>query len=372
MMFGLTAAHAAGSIAMVMVGMALLRPDGQPIVDSDMLNGVVIMILFTCIISSITVDRASEGILLKERLGTDNAPAVLDDEKLLLPLEYEQDAHRLVRLAILMRNKRLRRGLIGLNVVYDDDDANTRLATGERLLEQAVATASSADVRMQTQSRLATNIANGIKHAFRENRASEIVMGMHRQRDAHDSFWGAYTQNLIAEIPRQVMLCRLNQPLNTLRAIHVAVPSRVEFEPGFYRWVERLSRLADGLGCRIVYHGRRDTTALIEQYTLARHPQVRATYPLMEHWKELTTLSTQVSNEDLFVVITARKGTISYKYTFEYLPRELTASFPDCSLIIVYPDQHGQQQEVMTFTAPRAVDDQLSIWDKLLALGSAE
>ncbi len=367
MMFGLTAAHAAGSIAMVMVGMNLLTADGQPIVDSEMLNGVVIMILFTCIISSVTVDRASAAILMKERLGTDKAPGLADDEKLLLPIDHDGDADRLVRLAILMRNRRLGRGLIGLHVVMDDAEGDTRLAAGERLLERATQTAASADVRMQVQSRLATNIANGIKHAFMENRASEIIMGLHRQRDRGDSFWGSYAQDLVAEIPRQVMLCRLSQPLETLRAIHVAVPSRVEFEPGFYRWVERLCRLAAALGCRIAFHGRQDTTELIRQYATARHPQLRADYPVMEHWKELTALESKVNADDLFVVITARKGTISYKATFELLPRELTQCFAHCSLIVVYPDQHGRQQDVMTFTAPRTVSEQSSVWDTLKA-----
>lgn len=53
MMFGLTSAHAAGSIAMVMVGMHLLVAPGTYLVNDDMLNGVVMMILITCIISSI-------------------------------------------------------------------------------------------------------------------------------------------------------------------------------------------------------------------------------------------------------------------------------------------------------------------------------
>lgn len=47
------------------------------------------------------------------------------------------------------------------------------------------------------------------------------------------------------------------QPLSTLRRIVVCVPSRAQFEPGFYRWLERLSRLAENLDCRIAYHGAR-------------------------------------------------------------------------------------------------------------------
>ena len=58
------------------------------------------------------------------------------------------------------------------------------------------------------------------------------------------------------------------------------------------------------------------------------------------------------------MVITARPGTVSYKPAFERLPIELTENFPTCSLIILYPDQHGQPQDVMTFTAPQRRDSE--------------
>ena len=229
---------------------------------------------------------------------------------------------------------------------------------GQRVLDAATQTASAADVRMQTQSRLATNIANGIKHAFKENDASEIIMGMHHRKSASDSFWGAYTSGLVSDINRQIMICRLNQPLNTIHRIIVAIPSRMEFESGFYRWNKRLVRLAENLGCRIVFHGREECLSLIREYIENRHQQVRAEYEVLEHWKELTTLGDQVKADDLLVVITARLGTVSYKASFEYLPRELTQYFPDCSLIIVYPDQNGQPQDAMTFTAPQQRTDE--------------
>jgi hypothetical protein len=179
---------------------------------------------------------------------------------------------------------------------------------------------------------------------------------MHRRKSPTDSFWGAYTQGLITDINRQVMICRLNRPLNTIRRIVVAVPSRVEFESGFYRWIERLSRLAENLGCRIVFYGRQGCLELIREYIEHRHPQVRGEYEVMEHWKELTTL--EIKETYLLVVITARVGTVSYKATFEYLPRELTQYYPDCSLIILYPDQNGQPQDAMTFTAPQQQTDE--------------
>lgn len=352
MMFGLTEAHAAGGIAMTMVGMSLMMPDGTYLVDTNMLNGVVMMILFSCIISSVVVENSAQKILLSE-MNPVEENNVGDDEKIMLPLQHYEDADTLVNLAIMMRNKKLNRGLIGLNVVYDDIDSDRNKNSGKRILAQAEATATAADVRMQTQSRLAINIANGIKHAFKENDASEIIMGLHRQKEPDDSFWGAYTQGLISEINNQIMICRILRPLNTMRRIHVAVPSRVEFEPGFYRWIERLARLTGNMGCRIIFHGREDSTMLIQQYLKSKHPALDAEYDEMYHWKQLTSLAEKVNDDHMLVVITARQGTVSYKPAFEYLPKELTESFPECSLMIIYPDQNGQPQDTMTFTAPQ-------------------
>lgn len=177
MMFGLTEAHAAGGIAMTMVGMNLKMEDGTYLVDANMLNGVVMMILFTCIISSFVVENSARKILLREKMQPEETEKTGDDEKILLPLQHAEDADSLVHLAILTSNRKLNRGLIGLNVVYDNIYSGRNRNAGLKLLAHAEAVAGSADVRMQTQSRLAINIANGIKHAFKENDASEIIMG---------------------------------------------------------------------------------------------------------------------------------------------------------------------------------------------------
>ncbi len=353
MMFGLTEAHAAGGIAIVMVGMKMKQPDGSFLVDANMLNGVVMMILFTCIISSIVVEHSAQRILLRSKTMPDEQDTGGDDEKIMAILQHEEDTDALVQLAIMMSNRKLNRGLIGLNVVNDDLYSRHNQSNGRRILDRAATVAAASDVRIQTQSRLSTNIANGIKHAFKENYASEIIMAMHHRNGPHDSFWGSFAQGLTSEINSQIIMSRIVCHLGTLRRIHAAVPSRVEFEPGFYRWIEHLARLAANIGCRIVFHGRQETMSLISAYIQNRHPEVRAEYELMQHWKEFTALSKAVNTDHLLVVITARNGTVSYKPTFERLPDELTAFFPDCSLMIIYPDQHGQPQDTMTFTAPQ-------------------
>lgn len=345
---------------MVMVGMRL------GIVNDDMLNGVVCMILVTCVISTLVTERASQKIIINEKAHLQTHKHKTDDEKILLCVKYQEIAPQLLSLAMLMRNEKLNRGLVALNVVYDDEHSSDMREQGIRLLEQLQQQAAAAEVRMQTQVRLASNIANGIKHAFREFACSEIVMGMHVHTERNPKFWGEFIQSLYNGLNRQIILTRFVQPLNTLRRIQVAVPSRAEFEPGFHRWLEKLSRLAEQLDCRIQFHGRQESMALINEYIENHHASVRTEYTAMGHWNELPQLAASVADDNMLVVVTARKGTISYKNALERLPDELQKHFSGKNLMIIFPDQYGDTKEDrMSFTEAQHHEEN-SVYDTLL------
>ena len=356
MMFGLTSAHAAGAIAMVMVGRRLEVSPGVYLFGDEVLNGIVIMILFTCIISTLVTEWAAQRIRLQEKEEPEMVKT-LNDEKILIPVKYPEYAESLVSMAIMMRNPRLKKELVALNVVYDDVNMRHNQAEGQRLLEQIHQLASSSDVPMTTQVRIAANIANGIKHAFKEFQASEILMGLHFHKEINKNFWGEFTRSLYNGLSRQIIVTRITQPLNTIRRIQVAVPSRAEFEPGFYRWLERLARMAGNLECRIVFHGRRESLQLITEFIRNRFPSVRAEYEEMYHWKELPDLATRVKTDQLFVIVTARKGTISYKSAMERLPEEVNRYFKGKTLMIIFPDQYGNRMDDMTFAQPQHTEE---------------
>ena len=363
MMFGMTSAHAAGAIAMVMVGMNLLGEDGAPLVSAQMLNAVIVMILFTCIISSVITEQSAQRIILRDKELPVEAHRKANDQRILVPVKYPEYAERLMNMAILMLNRKQTRGLVALNVVYDGEHMHRNMEQGNRLLEQMTQYCAGSDIQIQTQTRISANIANGIKHAFKEFQATEILIGMHTHKEVSTKFWGEFHQSLFNGLNQQITMARLAQPLNTIRRIQVAVPSRAEFEPGFYRWLERLSRIAGNLECRIQFHGRTETLSLVNEYIKNRHPQVRADYSNMDHWNELPKLANDVADDHLFVIVTARKGTVSYKNALEYLPDEIQRYFNGKNLVIIFPDQYGDQ-EVMTYSQSQHTEER-SAWESL-------
>ena len=353
MLFGLSEAHAAGTLAVVMVGYEL------GLFDETILNATLVFILMTCIISSLAVEKASRQLVLNDELTSTPTSSKGDDEKILIPMVANQNVENLMQVAMMMRNPKLNRGLIGLNVVYDDSSQKA-IEDGRKCLQQAEKIAHSADVPMQTQSRLATNLSNGIVHALRENDASELILGMHRREGAGDgSFFGPVTLGLIAGTSRQIIIVRPTMPMNTLRRIHVAVPAKAEFEAGFYRWINRLSRMAGILGCRVIFHTHPRTQKILSRYMATYFAKVRAEYVQSSGNIELKHIANDVNDDHLLVVVCARKGSVSYRPTFERIPEQIEAYHPNVSLMMIFPDEYVEDKESPTlFTQPMTANHQ--------------
>ena len=355
MMFGLTEAHAAGALAMVMVGVNLQIAPGVPLMNNAVLDGVVIMILISCIISSIATDQAAKKLKVQGS-STDKKTrrdsTALDDEKILIPINEPSNIGTLMSTAFMMRNRQLNRGLICLNIINDADLSDQTQAHSRECLEMATQLASAADVPVQTQTRLAVNFATATIHALRENDASELLIGLHRQRHKGDSFLGLFAQGLIDGVSRQIIIVDLHMPANTIRKIVVAVPEKAEYERGFYRWINRLARMAEDLSCQMVFYAPESTNNLILRYMRERHKSVRDDYEVFESWNDFPALRHEVNTDQLLVVVTARRGSISYQSNFSKLPILLQQHFSHTSLMLIYPDQEEQTGELHDFTDP--------------------
>ncbi len=353
MMFGLTEAHAAGALAMVMVGTKLEVEPGVPLMNNAVLDGVVMMILISCVISSIATDRAAQRLKLSQDAeGNKENTAKGDDEKIMVLLDEEDNIASLVATAVMMRNAKLNRGLIALNVVNDANMDGQVQEKSRNCLNEAVKWAAASDVGMQTQSRLAVNFVNGTVHALRENDASEIVMGLRRQRSKDDAFYGRFAQGLIAAMPRQIVLTQYALAVNTINRMVVVVPERAEYENGFYRWVERLARMAGEIGCNIDFHATERTNSLIMRYINKRSQSVSASYELIDSWDNVVKVFERVNDDQLLVVITARPDTLSFQSSFAKLPKQLLRYVSKGNVMIIYPDQSGTAEDNPTFSSP--------------------
>lgn len=341
MMFGLTEAHAAGAIAMVMVGTKIEVSPGVMLMNNDVLDGVVMMILISCIISSVVTDTSAKGLRVEgpeSRVKSQEGAG--DDEKIMVPVNDEESINNLVHTAVMMRNRKLGRGIICMNVVNDIDTSEEAEKHSQEILKKAGNVCAASDVPCQTQRRLAVNFANGVIHSFRENDASELIIGLHRPRNESDnSFYGIFASALICGLNRQITMVRYTCALMTLRRIVVVAAEKAECEPGFYRWVERMARYAGEIGCRIDFYARKECVELIQRYNKQNHSSLRADYREMESWGDFVRLRETLQSDHMLCMVMARQDTVSYQKAMNKLPQLMEKHFKKHSLMVIYPDQ---------------------------------
>ncbi|KAA6326087.1 Na(+)/H(+)-K(+) antiporter GerN, partial [termite gut metagenome] len=187
--FGLSNAHAAAALAAVLIGNKVEISPGVPLLNDAILNGAIVMILFSCLISSIVTEHAAHKVIVRESLeGQENE--IKEEENILIPIAGSDTMDNLIKTALLVKAPKRKEGMIALRVMNDNTSFEIQRAQSKRDLEQAVQIAAATDVMMHTVTRFDLNVASGIIHTLKEYNASEIIIGLHHKTTMVDSFWG--------------------------------------------------------------------------------------------------------------------------------------------------------------------------------------
>nr|WP_325288445.1 cation:proton antiporter [uncultured Bacteroides sp.] len=355
LMFGLSNAQAAATLAAVLVGYNIILPDGSRLLNEDVLNGTVLLILVTCIVSSFTTERAARKMAMGEAHPEEDRSR--EPEKILIPVANPNTIEYLMNLSLVIRDPKQKDNLLALNVINDHSGTEALEQQGKRYLERAAKITASAGVELKCISRYDLNIAAGIIHTAKEHGATDVIIGLHWKVNIVDSFFGMLTENLLKGLHREVMVARFLIPINTLRRIIVAVPPKAEYEAGFQKWVDHFCRMGTTLGCRVHFFANEQTGNLLQALVKKKHSNTLTEFSRLDEWEDLLLLTGQVNYDHLLVVISARRGSISYDSSFEKLPNQLGRYFTNNSLIVLYPDQLGDPQDALSFSNPQGSNE---------------
>lgn len=351
MFFGMTNAHAACALAMLLVGTHIEVSPGQMLIGEDILNAMIILILVSSIISSLATENAARRLALCKQSET----GVIHDQeeqRILISYSNPQTVEPLTQLAILLHQPNDKKELIGLHVSSDTSKDPRKRLTAKHILDKATKMAAAVDIPMFTLNRVSTNIITGVVHTTTEFNASDILIGLHQKSKMSDRFWGNFTDNLLSLIQRQIMVVRPVGVINNIERIVVATPSQAEFEHGFSKWIDRLVSISEQLSCKVHMHLMDETKKCIEAYLRETHADFKPTFQKINKWDDLYNRDDLVKENELMVIISARKGSLSYDNSFEELPEQIDQYLKKSSLLILYPDQFGMSENYTTFIDP--------------------
>lgn len=330
--FGLSVAQAAATLAVVIVGYDL------GVFGDVVLNGTIFMILVTCVMSPAIVERYGRRMALAEErkpYRPSEAP-----QRILVPLANPATAAKLMDLALLIRRPEHAEPIYPLVVVRDGVEAEGEVAASEKLLGHAVAHGAAAEVRIHPVTRIDMNPADGIIRAIRERRISEVVIGWTPEVSASERIFGTVVDQLLSETHEQVVVCKVENPVNTLDRILLTIPPFADRELGFTFAVQDIKSLASQLGAELVVVATAISMPSLESIITSMRPEVAVRYMPIDTWTGLhRTLEKSVRAHDLIAVLSARAGTVSWRPMLDRLPRLIAQRLPMADFVVVYPSE---------------------------------
>lgn len=357
-MFGLTTAHTAVALAVVTIGYNMVLPDGTRMMDETILNGTILVILVTCAIAPIVTTRAAARVKLQivESEVSRPAAATRHSSHTLIAVSNPLTAGGLVELALLSRPvKRSERDtLFAINVRNDNTPSARALARS--VLDLSVKAAAAAGSELSTIERYDLNTVTGVVNTIEERDINEVFIGMHRKATVIDTFLGGKTEQLLKLTNKMVVISRCYIPVNTVTRIVVYVPRKAEFETGFTRWLHTLGNLARELGCRIIFCCNDDSRRVIAGVLRRDRFAIRSEYRQVDDRDDFLLLSSHVLDDDLFVVIGARPASVSFSSDMAEMPGFMQKNFSRNNIIVIYPEQFGDETPVESFSDPLASD----------------
>ena len=348
LLFGLTGARAAATLAIMLVGSRILLPDGTPLFDDAVVGGTMLLILVSCIISPMHTDRAARHIMLTTATQADD---VEQSRRLLVGIDTSEQSPALVHAALMLATPH--ESPMSLVSVMTDDSPELRQEV-QKALARAARIAAEADVEVHTQSRLSVNRVTGLTYSVKELDATDILISLHRKQRISENFYGRFAPDLIAATSQQVIIYRSLIPINTLRRIHLVVPRRAELEPGFHQWADRIAALSLHLAVPMDIYSGHDTLVALREYWKNTHKEIYADYINYSSFEDFQPIATATRQDHMVIIIAARPGMPSHEAAYlTRLPEQLERYFSSRNLMLIYPSSFGDaesRQKVMAIT----------------------
>jgi Kef-type K+ transport system membrane component KefB len=329
--YGLSVSHAAAIIAVVLVGYDL------HLVDLSVLNGTILIILVSCLVSSFTTEIYGRKLALHES----GRKPVTDEaiEKILVPVSNPATIESLVDFALIVKEPANRQPIYMLTVVPDDEKAREQILINNKMFESAVLHAASTENTLQLVSRVDLNVANGITRAIKELMVSKVIVGWNGKTTTTNFIFGSLLDNLIAKSEQMTFVVKIEKQLNSFRRLLVLVPPNAEWEIGFASWITVVQRISRNINADILFYGDPDTLNAINSSIGALKLGTMISLRNADKDFDLEGIRNILQQDDLLIVINARHRTLSYNHQMDYIPRQLSRNFGQNCFIIIYPEQ---------------------------------
>ncbi|HCA06699.1 cation:proton antiporter [Chryseobacterium sp.] len=338
LIFGLSSASAAATLASVMVGYNIILSEtetGEPVrlLNEHVLNGSILLILISCTISSFISMASAQKIAESDNEDTVSGDSH-EEENILLAINHEETVDRMVNLGILIKAHSNTENLFALNVINEDKNESS-VKNAEKLLHQAADAASAADVKMQTLKRYDNDVINGVKNVIKEQNITDLIIGLEDEKGFSPSFvynlYNGYLQNDDVN----VLVYHAAQPLSTIKKYAVMIPENAHKEAGFFHALLRVWNVARNSGATVVFYAPENILDILQK--IVKKANIEAEFIIMSTWQDGEKTAAKLKEDEALIVLMAKRGMQSYVPRMRLIPELLNRHLRDNNYLLIFP-----------------------------------
>lgn len=338
LIFGLSSASAAATLATVMVGYNIIVSEtetGEPVrlLNEHVLNGSILLILISCTISSFVSMSSAQKIA-----ATDNENTVSGDnheeERLLLAVNHLETVERMVNLGILIKAHSNTEDFFALNVINEDKNESS-VKNAEKLLHVATDTAASADVKLKALKRYDNDVINGVSNVIKEQKITDLIIGLEDEKGFSPSFvynlYNGYLQNDNVN----VLVYHAAQPISTIKKYAVMIPDKSDKEAGFFHALLRIWNIARNSGATMTFYAPENIIDILQK--IIKKANIEAEFIIMNTWRDGEKTAAQLKEDEALIVMMAKRGMQSYVPQMRIMPELLNKNLKENNYLLIYP-----------------------------------
>ncbi len=338
LIFGLSSASAAATLASVMVGYNIILSEtetGEPVrlLNEHVLNGSILLILISCTISSFISMSSAQKIAEADNEDTVSGNTH-EEENILLAINHEETVERMVNLGILIKAHSNTEDLFALNVINEDKNESS-VKNAEKLLHQASDAAAAADVKLQALKRYDNDVINGVNNVIKEQKITDLIIGLEDEKGFSPSFvynlYNGYLQNDDAN----VLVYHAAQPLSTIKKYAVMLPENAHKEAGFFHALLRVWNIARNSGATMVFYAPENILDILQK--IIKKANIEAEFIIMNTWQDGERTAAQLKDDEALIIFMAKRGMKSYIPRMRLIPELLNRYLNDNNYLLIFP-----------------------------------
>jgi Kef-type K+ transport system membrane component KefB len=329
LLFGLSGSHAAATIAVVVVGY------NMDILNEYILNAAVLVILFTCLVSTYITDYAGRKVALEQK--EQDVPEYASD-RVLLPVSNPETAFSLFDFAVMILRPHEESAVHPLTICTNPKQLDESVLKDKSVANYFVNHARAAKVRFFPVMRVDSNISEGIIRAAVELQVTHIVIGWSGKSATAKYFFGTVMEKLLENCSQTIFVTKLSARMLKFRKVYVLVPKNADHETGFHTWLTIIANIRKQTSAELLFIGDEQTLTVISQ-TKGTGTFSGKNFRFMYDFPDMQSLADELDDKDLFFVVSARHNTVSYSRKIALMPRVITRYFGHTNSVILYPEQ---------------------------------